>query len=211
MIHEPGSLRARLRTTADHALRLHFALELIIPHRQETGPDQAAISRHKRDVAPIPWNSVAAGLTLEFHQEIRRLETHLGERVTGGYSKRRGSSAENTRYATDAVVNLCERIDDTDVLAVLNYLSGWNRRAEVYFHPDGGLVRMPREPGQKEAPCPYCSRKTMRWNPARGLAVCVNPDCRNQDDQRPRWVAEFTIKNDLLIFRWDEMTQVRAA
>lgn len=205
MIHEPGSLRARLRTTADQALRLNWALELAVPHRQVTGEYQAPITRHRRSVAPIPWNSVAAELTLEFHNEIRRLETHLKERIIGGYPRRRGSSSNNTRYAVDSVVNLCETCDDTDVLAILNYLTGWARRAEIHFDPTGALHRLPREPGQKETPCPYCEHKTMRWNPARGLAVCVNPACRNQDDQRPRWTAEFTITSDHLAFHWDEV------
>lgn len=205
MIHEPGSLRARLRTTADQAFRLNCALELAVPHKKVTGPDQAAIPQHRRSVAPAPWNSVAAELTLEFHAEVRRLEVHLKERITGGYPRRRGSSQANTARAVDSVVNLCETCDDTTVLAVLSYLATWSRRAEIYFNPEGGLYRLPREPGEKELPCPYCEHKTMRWNPARGIAVCVNPACRTTDGQRPRWVAEFTILGDQLTFRWDEM------
>lgn len=205
MIHEPGSLRARLRTTADHALRLYWALEVAVPHRQVTGEHRPAISHHRRPVAPIPWNSVAAELTLEFHSEIRRLEIHLKERVTGGYLQRRGSSSDNTRYATDSVVNLCEAVDDDTVLGVLNCLSAWTRRAETYFNPAGGLYRLPREPGEKEMPCPYCEHKTMRWNPARGVAVCVRPACHKDDGQRPRWSAEFTVSENGLAFRWDEV------
>jgi hypothetical protein len=205
MIHEPGSLRARLRTTTDQAWRLYCALELAVPHRQVTGPDQAAISRQRRVVAPIPWNSVAAELTLEFNEEIRRLEVHLKERIIGGYPARRGSSSTNTRLAADSVVNLCETIADSDVLGVLNYLATWTRRAENVFNPDGALHRLPRTPGEKEPPCPYCQCKTMRWNPARGLAVCVNPTCRNGEDQRPRWTAEFTIRGEDLAFHWDEV------
>lgn len=205
MIHEPGSLRARLRTTADHAFRLYCALEYDVPHRQVTGPDHAAIAHHRRSVAPIPWNSVAAELTIEFHAEIRRLEIHLKERVSGAYGKRRGSSDTNTRYAVDSVVSLCEGCEDDAALAVLNYLTRWVRRADTYYRPEGGLHRLPREPREKELPCPYCQCKTMRWNPARGLAVCVNPTCRNTHGERPRWSAEFTVLGDQIIFRWDEM------
>lgn len=204
MIHEPGSLRARLRTTADQAFRLHEALEAVIPHRQVTGEHRPAIS-HRRTVAPIPWNSVAAELTLEFHAGIRRLEIHLKERVTGGYLQRRGSSSDNTRYAVDSVVNLCETVDDNDVLGILNYLSSWVRQAETYFSPESGLHRLPREPGEKEMACPYCQRKTMRWRPSLGLAVCVSPTCRNDNGQRPRWSAEFTLTDTGPVFRWDEM------
>lgn len=205
MIHEPGSLRARLRTTADQAFRLNCTLELAVPYKQVTGPDHAAIPQHKRVVAPIPWNSVAAELTIDFQNEIRRLEVHLKERIIGGYPRRRGSSQANTRRAIDSVVNLCETSDDATVLGVLSYFAAWTRRAENYFDPEGGLHRLPREPGEKELPCPYCERKTMRWNPARGIAVCVNPACHNTDGQRPRWMAEYTILGDRLTFRWDEM------
>jgi hypothetical protein len=204
MIHEPGSIRARLRTTTDNAWRLYCALEVTVPHRQVTGPDITGI-RQRRVVAPIPWNSVAAELTLEFAAEIRRLETHLKERIVGGYPRRRGDSDTNTRLAADSVVNLCETCDDSDVLGVLNYLSSWTRRAENYFNPEGGLRRLPREPGQKETSCPYCQCKTMRWNVARGLAVCVNPLCRNQSGSRPRWSAEYIVLGGQLVFRWDEL------
>jgi hypothetical protein len=205
MIHEPGSLHANLRTTADQAWRLYCALELAVPHKQTMGASQSSMPRQRRTVAPIPWNSVAAELTLEFHNKIRHLEVHLKGRVTGGYPVRRGSSSANTRYAIDSVVNLCEPLQEADVLGVLNYLTGWTRRAHVYFNPEGGLHRLPRDPGQKETPCPYCAQRTMRWNPARGLAICVNPICRNTSGSRPRWVAEFTVHDDRLVFRWDEL------
>lgn len=205
MIHEPGSLRARLRTTADQALRLHQALEAVVPYRQVTGEYRPAISHQRRTVAPIPWNSVAAELTLEFHTKIRRLEIHLKERVTGGYLQRRGSSRDNTRYAVDSVVNLCETIDDDTALGVLNELAAWARRAETYYDPAGGLHRLPREPGEKEMACPYCEHKTMRWNPGRGIAVCVRPTCCKENGQRPRWSAEYTLTETGPTFRWDEM------
>ena len=205
MIREPGSVRARLRTTSDHAWRLYCTLELDISHPQAAGGSQAAISRQRRVVAPIPWNTVPAELTLEFAEEIRRFEVHLKERITGGYPRRRGLSSANTRLAVDSVVNLCETCDDTTVLGVLSYLATWARRAERYFNPEGGLHRLPRTPGEGEARCPYCQRPTMRWSPNIGVAVCVNPACRNNDGQRPRWSAEFEILGDQLTFRWDEL------
>lgn len=205
VIHEPGSLHARLHGSAQHAWRLYCALELEIPHRQSTGSGQERIPQHRRSVAPVPWNCVAAELTLEFHREIRRLESHLKERIVGGYPRRRGSSSANTRYAIDSVVNLCETSDQTTVLGVLSYIATWGRRAENVFNPENGLHRLPRQPGEGEARCPYCRYTTMRWNPARGLAVCVNPACTNDAGQRPRWTAEFTVVDSGLIFRWDEL------
>jgi hypothetical protein len=204
MIHEPGSPHARLRIGADHAWRLYCALELDIPYRQSTGGGRET-GQQRRVVAPIPWNSVAAELTLEFHQEIRRLESHLKERIVGGYPRRRGSSSANTRYAIESVVNLCETCDTSTVLGVLGYITTWGSRAETFFNPEGGLRRLPRQPGEGEARCPYCRSDTMRWNPSRGVAVCVNPACKNHDGQRPRWTAAFIVADNLMVFRWDEL------
>lgn len=203
MSHEPGSLHARLREQADHAWRLYCALELDVPHKTSKGSGQEI--RQRRIVAPIPWNTVAAELTLEFHNEIRRLESHLKERIIGGYPKRRGSSDNNTRLAIDSVVNLCETVDQETTHGVLGYLTTWSHRADLVYRPEHGLHRFPRQPGEKEARCPYCTFTTLRWNPSKGLAVCVNPGCRNHDGQRPRWSAEFSINGTGLTFRWDEM------
>jgi hypothetical protein len=205
VIHEPGSLHARLNGSAQHAWRLYCALELEIPHRQSTSSGQERITQHRRSTTPIPWNSVAAELTLEFHTEIRRLESHLKERLTGGYPKRRGSSSTNTRYAIDSVVKLCTTSDTVTVLGVLSYIATWTRRADTVFNPQNGLHRLPRQPGEGEARCPYCKRDTMRWNPPTGQAVCVNPYCKTDDGQRPRWAVQFTLIDDQLAFRWDEM------
>lgn len=203
MIHEPGSLHACLRTAADDAWRLYCALEQEIPERQATGFDPARPSYQRRSVAAANWNSVAAELTLEFHTKIRALESSLNERVAGS-TKRRGASDANTRYAIDAVVNLCEAIDPADVLGILRYLTRFTRRATTYFDPSDGLRRLPRNPGEKEHRCPYCGNKTMRWNPARGKAVCILPTCENDLGVRPRWFVRFEVMDNQLIFRWDE-------
>lgn len=205
MDHEPGSIHARLRDTAETAWRLYCALEVTVPHRRSNGYDAGKGAHQRLSVAPIPWNSVAAELTLEFHHEVRRLESHLKERITGGYPKRRGSSSANTRFAINSVVNLCTTSDDSTVLGVLTYLTTWTRRADTTFRPEHGLHRLPRQPGEGEARCPYCRYTTMRWTPALGIAVCVNPACRNEAGHRPRWTAELTCLGDQLTFRWDEL------
>lgn len=205
MTHEPGrSLQESLRTGADQAWRLYCALELEIPYRKSTAGGQE-IGRQSRVVAPDPWNSVAAELTLEFHNEIRRLEVHLKERIVGNYPKRRGPSSANTRHALKSILNLCTTSDDATILGVLGYITRWAHRADVFFNPQHGLHRFPRQPGEKEARCPYCSCDTLRWNPSTGRAICVYPACRNHDGQRPRWSAEFTPTEYGPIFRWDEM------
>lgn len=205
MSHEPGSVHARLRDTATHAWRLYCALEIAVPHRPATGFDPGRSSYQRPTAAAIPWNTTAAELTLDFHNEIRRIELHLKERITGGYPTRRGSSRTNTHHAINSVVNLCETADQGTTLGVLGYLTKWSSRADTVFHPEHGLHRLPRQPGEDEARCPYCHYATLRWHPARGLAVCVNPACRNHSNQRPRWTAEFTYTDNQVTFRWDEL------
>lgn len=204
MSHKPKSVHERLRETADHAWHLYCALEATVPHQRGTGFDPAKPSHQRLSAATAPGNSVAANLTRDFHREIRRLESHLKERLTGVYPKRRGSSSANTRYATDSVVKLCTTSDIGTVLGVLNYLTTWTRRADVLFNPENGLHRLPREPGEKETPCPYCKHKTMRWHPPRGQAVCIDPDCLNHDGNRPIWTVQYTFIDNQLTFRWDE-------
>lgn len=204
MTHEPGSIRARLHTSIDTAWGLYCALEVAIPHRQTVVDNTGGGGKRKPSVSTIPWNSVAAGLTLEFHSKVRSLESGLNEQIVGA-TKHRGSSTANTRYAIAAIDRLCVMCDDTTVLGVLGYFDSWSRRADAVFNPENGLYRLPRQPGDGEARCPYCQYQTMRWHPARGQAVCVNPGCRNQDGQRPRWSAEFTVLGGQLVFRWEEM------
>lgn len=204
MVHKPGSLHARLKDATEQAWRLYCALEVAIPH-PETGGDDIRTSHQKLVASTIPWNSMAAGLVLELHIEVRRMEVHLREKVTGQLAARRGGSQDNTRYALKALANLTEAVDDQTTLSVLNMLDRWNRKADTVFRPENGLHRIPREPGQKELRCPYCAFQTMRWNPGIGVIVCVNPECRNENDVRPRWTAEFIIKDDVLQFSWETL------
>lgn len=203
MTQEPGSIRARLGASINTAWGLYCALELAVPHRQTVVDNAGGGGKRKPSASAIPWNSVAAGLTLEFHAKVRSLESGLNEQVVG-VTKRRGSSRANTRYATEAIARLCTVCDDTTVLGVLGYFDSWSRRADAVFRPEHGLYRLPRQPGEGENPCPYCQYKTMRWNPSRGQAICVNPGCRTPDGQRPRWTAVFTILGDQLVFHWTE-------
>jgi hypothetical protein len=43
----------------------------------------------------------------------------------------------------------------------------------------------------------------MRWQPATGIIVCINPECRNDSDERPRWRADYEIVGDEMRFTWN--------
>lgn len=122
-------------------------------------------------------------------------------------TRRRGGSRNNTRAALQAVAILTDAVDDQIALSALIVIDRWNRQASAVLHPEKGLHRVPREPGENELRCPYCTYQTMRWHPATGIVVCVNPECVNGEGHRPRWSAEFTIDGEVLQFSWVEMKE----
>jgi hypothetical protein len=109
--------------------------------------------------------------------------------------------------AVRSIVNLCATADDQIILGVLGYFDSWGRQAKAVFNPDLGLHRIPREPGDEELRCPWCQFQTMRWQPATGIIVCINPECRNDQDARPRWRADYTVTGDELQFAWTSMDE----
>lgn len=198
---DPGSLQERLKESIENAWRLYCALEVMLPFK-EAGRGQP-ISRQKLTASTIPWHGNAAGLIHDFYAEVRRLEVNLKASITGIRAGRRGGSDGNTRMALRSIANLSHSVDDQTVLGVLSYFDRWVRRAEAVFNPDLGLHRIPREPGEAELRCPWCEFDTMRWQPATGIIVCVNPECRNDEGSRPRWVADYTVVGDQLCFTWE--------
>lgn len=187
------------------AWRLYCALEVSLPFKESRGNER--IRRQKLSASTIPWHGAAAGLTQDFHAGVRRIEVNLAATVTGIQGARRGSSEKNTRYALDAIVNLLEAVDDQTVRGVSGYFTRWVHRAENVFNPDHGLRRVPREPGEGELRCPWCTYQTMRWQPATGILVCVNPECRTDQDIRPRWRAVYELTDDGLAFDWEPMQE----
>jgi hypothetical protein len=81
----------------------------------------------------------------------------------------------------------------------------WVRRADTVFSPELAIHRMPRNPGEAEHRCPWCTYQTMRWRPVKGIAFCVNPSCRNDDGRRPQWIVEYSVVDDHMEFFWREL------
>ena len=205
MINDPGGLRPRLKVQTDHVWRLYCALETVIPYQGSGQSSQPRIHRQRLVASTVPWHSQAAMLVTELDAEIRRFEVLLKQQISGtmGGGGRRGGSRLNTQHALNSVANLAEAVDDQTVLGVLNKLIRWTYRADVIFNPDKGLHRIPRAPGEKEMRCPYCGYLTMRWKPASGLAVCINPECLTEDEVRPRWTVGYIVTDEKLVFSWE--------
>lgn len=124
--------------------------------------------------------------------------------VTGVHGGRRGGSDGNTREALRAILRQVHApaIDDQTVLGVLSFFDRWTRQAQAVFDPDRGLHRVPRAPGEQDMRCPWCTYQTMRWQPATGIIVCINPECRDDAGERPRWKASYIIVGDEMQFSW---------
>jgi hypothetical protein len=204
---EPGSLRDRLKNSTQEAWRLYCALEIMLPFK-EAGHGQP-ISRQKLTASTIPWHGKAASLIHDFYAEVRRLEVNLKAIATGIRGVRRGGSDGNTRLALVSLVNLSfsPAVDDQTVSGILGYIDGWVRQANAVFNPDLGLHRMPRTPGEEEIRCPWCEYQTMRWQPATGIIVCINPECHDTEGSRPRWRAEYEVVGDEMQFTWEQMKE----
>lgn len=205
---DPGSLRERLKNSTQEAWRLYCALEVMLPYK-EAGRGQP-ISRQKLTASTIPWHGTAAGAVHDFYAEVRRLEVNVRASITGIRGIRRGGSDGNTKMALQSIVNFSHSVDDQTVLGVLNYIDSWIRRARAVFNPDMGLHRLPRQPEEQEMRCPWCEYQTMRWQPATGIIVCINPECRNDQGQRPRWQADYQVAGDNLQFTWTSIGEETA-
>lgn len=202
---DPGSLRERLKSSTENSWRLYCALEFMLPYK-EVGRGQP-ISRQKLTASTIPWHGAAADLIHQYYAEVRRLEVNLAAEVTGIRGKRRGGSDGNTKKAVEALSRLvyAPSVDDQMVLGILGFFDSWARHAEAVFNPDQGLHRIPRSPGEEDMRCPWCDYQTMRWQPATGIMVCVNPECHDGEGSRPRWQASYEIVGDEMQFTWDPM------
>jgi hypothetical protein len=203
MAADQGSLRGDLKDSMETAWRLYCALRMSLPFKERHNGER--IHRQKLSASTAPWHEAAAGLTHDFHTKVRSLEVNLRIDVTGLTGVRRGSSEENTQRALHALSDLAVRASDQQVRDVSGYFARWNQRAEAVINPDRGLRRVPREPGQPELRCPWCTYQTMRWQPATGVLVCVNPECRTDADVRPRWMAAYELGDDGWNFTWEPM------
>jgi hypothetical protein len=199
-MHEPGSVRARLDEGVLHAWKVYCALEAIIPYPETKHGER--ISKGKLVASSPAWHGQAAHLVLELHEHVRRLEAQMAQKLSGKIRLVRGASPENTRYSLEALPKLAQGFSENETLDIVIHLERWTRRGESVLGPEKAIHHLPRNPGEGEARCPYCTFQTMRWSPPKGVAFCINPTCVTDDGVAPRWSIEYEVVNSLLRFSW---------
>lgn len=182
------SCRERLKTAVSAALQASDQLEKLI------APDGSRHDRQGNHFSPRsrpPWNPEAAYLITELHQEARSAERRL--RLFLSLPVRpRGSSQANTQKALEAVLSLAEAAGDTQASDEARWLERWHARAKRALGEASPVARLPRQPGEPERACPFCTFFTLRYWSLDGVVRCVNPSCRDEDGRRPSAKIEYS-------------------
>jgi hypothetical protein len=201
--HEPGTTRYELVQTVYRTWVLNELLEdeVAEPVGRGIGGGLRSVSGGSRP----PWTAQAAELVMDLHIQARQFESDFTYRVSGRWTER-GPSSRNTWLALYRLTDLMEAVPDRNVLTALITLRGWSARAEVFLGQADPIRRLPREFGQSEQVCPWCSFRTLRCYTATGSVFCVNPTCRDADGQRPQASIEVNDIGDLSLL-WQDGTR----
>lgn len=192
-------LRNGFRELVADAIALNELLEYIIAIKSWQA--SAGEFHGKVSHSPPPWNSGAADVIFELHAWARTAELEM-RTALGLRARRRGGSSSNTRAALDNLVKLAEAASDGLVKEDRIWLNGWCRRAEIVLGTQEAAKRLPREQGEAEPVCPWCHRVTLRQFALRGEVFCCDPNCLDEDGQRPRARLEF-FQGDWVL-RWQD-------
>lgn len=136
-----------------------------------------------------PWSPAAANLVFELRREARYVERSL----RGALSlpiRDRGTSDKNTGIALRSILALAEAAGTQRALDAARWLERWCGQAARVLGEASSIIRLPRQPGERERPCPFCAGFTLRYWPLHGVVRCVNPGCRDDEGRRP--AAEIT-------------------
>jgi hypothetical protein len=97
----------------------------------------------------------------------------------------RGSSDANTAIALKNVLALAEASDTQRITASARWLEKWCGQAARVLGEASAIIRLPKQPGEHERPCPFCVCFTLRYWPLHGVVRCINPGCRDDEGRRP--------------------------
>lgn len=150
-----------------------------------------------------PWFSSAAYLFLELHQnarlEERRLRLHLSLPI-----RSRGGSDANTYKALSMITSLAEAAGTEPAASAASWLERWHGRTARVLGEASPVLHLPRQPGERERPCPFCHCLTLRFWSLEGRVRCINPTCRDDEGRRPAAVIEYSSFTQQLELRWQD-------
>jgi hypothetical protein len=194
---EAGSLRDQLQEAIEDCIVLNERLERILPTPLHHLPGE--IRHGKVSAAPVPWYTQAAWLIMDLHAESREMESRL--RLYAAQPVRvRGGSSDNTYKALEAVMAISWAVEDNCVQECRRWIDRWCGRARIALGETDEPRRLPRQPGQKDPACPYCTERTLRFWALSGMVRCVNPACRLDDGQKPSARMEYSnIASDFIL------------
>ena len=150
-----------------------------------------------------PWFASAAYLFLELHHDVRleerRFRIHLSLPI-----RERGGSDANTFKALSMITSLAEAAGTEPAASAASWLERWHARAARVLGEASPVLHLPRQPGERERPCPFCHCLTLRFWSLEGRVRCINPTCRDDEGRRPAAVIEYSGFTGNLELRWQD-------
>jgi hypothetical protein len=194
------SSRERLSIAVDAARQSYWRLEALIT---TSVADSGNVGSRQAPHSKPPWNTAAAVLILDFTREVRAAELRL--RLALQLPIRlRGGSDKNTMIALGMLKPLAEAAGDGQAMNEASWLEKWDAGARRALGEASQLTRLPRQPGERERPCPFCVCFTLRYLPLHGVVKCVNPGCRDEEGRRPTAKIEWSEFTESLELIWHD-------
>jgi hypothetical protein len=182
-----ASCRDRLKTAVEKAIRVYAQLEVAVSAWPSRGNGGIFTPPGPRP----PWSSAAANLIFELRHEVRYMEASL--RTAAGLPVReRGGSDVNTLTALRTITNIAEAAGVARANDAARWLERWDGAAARALGEASSIIRLPRQPGEKERPCPFCVCLTLRYWPLLGVVRCINSTCKDDSGKRPSARIEYS-------------------
>ncbi len=199
VILEP-TCRDRLRDAVAVAVKDHSQLSDIIASQPSQLPSWGS---NGKPASRPPWFSAAAHLFFELHRDAR-LEERRMRLILALPIRERGSSDVNTLKALEVITSLAEAAGTEPAKAAAEWLERWHGRAARVLGDASPVMRLPRQPGEKERPCPFCRCLTLRFWSLEGRVRCINPACLDDEGRRPSAMIEYSSFTGSLELVWHD-------
>lgn len=156
--------------------------ETLLAQADQLPTEAAALTPFSRP----PWNQAVATALFDAHAAIRQLESDMRAEVSGTLrrcSPRSGNTGRVLAAISAMEVAVSSQLHKRAVKE-LNRLSLHIRQLPAV---DESLrwEHVRTEAGTEPPKCPYCECFSLRVAITAGLVACFNPDCADEDGERP--------------------------